>query len=103
MERLGAKNVMDSLHQPDSSKTTVKSIFSSKTFWGAVLTAVAGIAPIVGEAVEEGKLSVDQTVNIVVILATTGTAVIGRVQANESLVYTPNGLPGPNKEDLEQA
>jgi formaldehyde-activating enzyme involved in methanogenesis len=92
---------MHSTNKPILFRATVKSIFSSKTFWGAVLTAVAGIAPIVGKAVEQKKLSVDNAVNIVIILATTGTTVIGRVQANESLVYTPNGLPGPNQEDLE--
>ncbi|GET40821.1 hypothetical protein MiSe_56330 [Microseira wollei NIES-4236] len=92
---------MDSTNKPILFKATVKSIFSSKTFWSAVLTAVAGIAPIVGKAVEEKKLSVDNAVNIVIILASTGTAVIGRVQANDSLVYTPKGLPGPDKQDCE--
>ncbi|MFB2917472.1 MULTISPECIES: hypothetical protein [Aerosakkonema] len=91
---------MNAINQPILSETKSKSIFASKTFWAAALTAVAAIAPIVGEAVKEKKITVDRTVNIVIILATTGATLAGRVQAENS-VYTPNWLPGPNKSDLE--
>ncbi|MFB2837301.1 hypothetical protein [Floridanema evergladense] len=79
---------------------SAKSIFASKTFWGATFTALAAIAPIVGTAVEKHKLTVDETVKIAVILFGTGATVAGRVQAKDS-VYTPDCLPGPNKSDVE--
>lgn len=80
--------------------TPAKSLFQSKTFWGAVLTAVASIAPVVARSVSDyqntGKLDPNSISQIVVVLATTGLTILGRVDAN-SPVYTPNGLPGPNK------
>lgn len=91
---------MNIVNQPTLRENNAKSIFSSKTFWGAALTAVAAIAPILGDAVRKHELSVQHTVNIVIILATTGATVAGRVQA-ESSIYTPDGLPGPNKSDFE--
>lgn len=91
---------MESIQATITSKSKIKSIFHSKTFWGAVCTCIAGIAPIVGNAVKENHLSVDATVNIVIILATTGATVAGRVQANDTLVFTPDTLPGPNKADF---
>jgi hypothetical protein len=77
-----------------------KSIFASKTFWGAAFTAMAAIAPIVGTAVEQNKLTVDHTVKIVVILCGTGATLAGRVQAKDE-VYTPDWAPGPNKPSVE--
>jgi hypothetical protein len=50
---------------------------------------------ILGNAVKEQKLSVDATVNIVIILCGSGATVVGRVQAKQP-IYTPHGLPGPN-------
>src|SRR5512136_1128446 len=83
---------------PTLSSNTAKSLFQSKTFWGIVFATTASIAPIVGNAVKEGKLTVDHTVNIVIILCGAGGAVAGRVQAKEA-VYTPNWAPGPNQSD----
>lgn len=79
-----------------------KSIFHSKTFWGAVLTAVAAIAPAIGKNVdkyqETHKIDPQSISEIVVILATTGLTIIGRIDANTSgSVYTPNWAPGPNR------
>lgn len=91
---------MDSTQQSNLPKKAAKSIFQSKTFWGATLTAVAAIAPIIGEAVEAKKFTVNDTVKVVVLLATTGATLVGRVQA-ESEVYTPNLAPGPNESDFE--
>ena len=77
-----------------------KSLFQSKTFWGAVLTAIAAIAPVVARNVSDyqntGKIDPNGMAQIVVVLATTGLTILGRVDATAS-VYTPNGLPGPNK------
>lgn len=78
----------------------VKSLFLSKTFLAICFTTVAALAPIVGSAVKENKLSVDNAVQIVLVLTGAGTAVVGRAAANNSLVYTPNGIPGTNKADV---
>lgn len=77
-----------------------KSIFASKTFWGATFTAVAAIAPIVGEAVDNRQILGKDVAQIVVILAGAAATVVGRVQA-DAPVYTPHALPGPDKEDFE--
>lgn len=96
-------NANPSISQPTSKP---KSIFQSKTFWGAVLTAVAALAPVIGKSVsqynETHEVDPQSLANIVVVFATTGLTIIGRIDANSSApVYTPNGLPGPDKEDLE--
>lgn len=78
----------------------VKSLFASKTFLAICFTAIASLAPLVGVAVKEKKLSVDNAVQIVLVLAGAGTAAVGRASANNSLVYTPDGLPGMNKADV---
>ena len=79
-----------------------KSIFQSKTFWGAVLTAVAAIAPAIARDVanyQDNKPIDPQSVSeIIVILCTTGLTLMGRIDANSSApVYTPNWAPGPNR------
>lgn len=81
---------------PQASAGQPKSIFVSKTFWGIVFTAVAAIAPIVGEKIDstEGFQAKDAA-QIVVILCGAASAVIGRVDAGS--VYTPDCLPGPDK------
>lgn len=84
---------------PNGSKLTAKSLFASKTFWAIVFTTTASIAPIIGNAVKQGQLTVDQSVNIVLVLCGVGGAVVGRVQAKEA-VYTPNWAPGPNQSDF---
>jgi uncharacterized membrane protein (DUF441 family) len=87
-----------SLSAPQTSvgQPAFKSIFASKTFWGIVFTAVAAIAPIVGEKIDspEGFQAKDAA-QIVVILCGAASAIIGRVDAGS--VYTPKFLPGPNK------
>ncbi len=73
-----------------------KSIFASKTFWGVVFTAVAAIAPIVGEKVDSPSgFQAKDAAQIVVILCGAASAIIGRVDAGS--VYTPKFLPGPDK------
>ncbi|BAU13801.1 hypothetical protein LEP3755_43430 [Leptolyngbya sp. NIES-3755] len=84
----------------NSSAAPKKSIFQSTTFWGAVLTATASISPVVATTVETyqntGKINPQGISQIVVVLATTGVTILGRVKATEA-VYTPKGLPGADK------
>ncbi|MBE9013628.1 hypothetical protein IQ250_25915 [Pseudanabaenaceae cyanobacterium LEGE 13415] len=83
-----------------SSTAPKKSIFHSTTFWGAVLTAIASISPVIAKNVETyqntGKLDPNGISQIVVVLATTGVTILGRVNATET-IYTPKGLPGADK------
>jgi hypothetical protein len=81
--------------QIPAGQPVLKSIFVSKTFWGVVFTAVAAIAPIVGEKVDTHTFQAKDAAQIVVILCGAASAVIGRVDAGS--VYTPKCLPGPNK------
>ena len=84
----------------NSSTAPKKSIFHSTTFWGAVLTAIASISPVVATTVETyqntGKIDPKGISQIVVVLATTGVTILGRINVTES-VYTPKGLPGADK------
>ncbi len=77
-----------------------KSMIQSKTIWGAVLTAIASIAPIIAKNITDyqntGGVDPNDIAKIVVVLATTGLTIIGRIDASGP-VYTPNGFPGPNK------
>ena len=79
------------LHQP-------KCLFRSQTFWGIVFTTLAAIAPIVGEKVDEGKVTGTDISQIVVILCGAGATLVGRIEAGN--VYTPDNMPGPNKADM---
>ncbi len=83
-----------------------KSIFESKTFWGAVSTAVVAITPAVTDMVKEflknGRISPLTIFKISLLLTTTGLTIIGRIDA-ETPVYTPDGLPGPNRTEFSQS
>jgi hypothetical protein len=83
-----------------SSIAPQKSIFQSTTFWGAILTAIAAISPAIAKNVEiyqnTGKIDPNGISQIVVVLATSGVTILGRINATEA-VYTPNGLPGADK------
>lgn len=86
-------------HPPSiSSNASVKSIFSSKTFWGIAFTTVAAVAPIVGNSVDAGKITGSDISQMVVILCGTGATLVGRIEAGN--VYTPDLMPGPNKTDM---
>ena len=84
----------------NASSAPSKSIFQSITFWGAVLTAIASISPVIAKNVETyqntGKIDPNGISQIVVVLATTGVTILGRINVTEAL-YTPDGLPGANK------
>lgn len=84
-----------------------RSIFQSKTFWGAVLTAVAAIAPAIAREVTDyqdtQRIDPQSISEIVVILSTTGLTIMGRLDANSSTpVYTPNWAPGPSKPETDR-
>jgi hypothetical protein len=81
--------------QANAGQSLSKSIFASKTFWGVVFTAVAAIAPILGEKIDDNQFKAKDMAQIVVILCGAASAVVGRVDAGS--VYTPKFLPGPNK------
>jgi hypothetical protein len=87
--------VLLSAPQPSVGQPVFKSIFASKTFWGIIFTAVAAIAPIIGEKVDAHNFQAKDAAQIVVILCGAASAIIGRVDAGS--VYTPKFLPGPNK------
>lgn len=77
----------------------VKSLFVTKTFQGALLSLVLGIAPIAVRCAYQKQVPSENDAIAIVALAGTFTwALIGRVQP---AAYTPQGLPGPNKSDLE--
>ncbi|MBD1864275.1 MULTISPECIES: hypothetical protein [Trichocoleus] len=85
-----------------------KSIFQSRTFWGAMvalLPAIAIVAPPLGKAADEGRgLSGTEIANIVVGITGVlggGTAIAGRVAA-ATPVYTPEWAPGPNASDFDE-
>lgn len=90
---------MANLDSSISNISPAKSIFASKTIWGAVFTAVAAVAPTIGEAVDNRQITGREVAEIVVILSGTAATVVGRAQA-EAAIYTPHGMLGPNREDL---
>ncbi|MGF1676792.1 MAG: hypothetical protein ACFCUV_24395 [Rivularia sp. (in: cyanobacteria)] len=83
-----------------SDKPKAKSLFASRTFWGAVLAGVASLVPLSVESIKEGEFNIDDMGQVVLVLCGVGTAIVGRVDA-KAQIYTPNALPGPNKSDYE--
>jgi hypothetical protein len=93
---------MNSTNQSISpDKLDIKSIFASKTFWGAILAGVASLVPLAVKDIKAQKITVDDAGQAILILCGVGTAIVGRVNA-QAQIYTPNLLPGPNKSDLEK-
>ncbi|MBW4619330.1 MAG: hypothetical protein KME17_08220 [Cyanosarcina radialis HA8281-LM2] len=83
-------------------KPKIKSLFQSKTFWSVVVACVAGLAKPIAEAIDSRKLSAMDVAAMVLVVTGTLGAVVGRVDAT-ARIYTPDGVPGPNKRDLEQS
>lgn len=78
-----------------------KSLFKTKSFQGALLGALATLAPLVIPCFYQRRmLNQDECIALAGLLITFGWALVGRVQV--SPVYTPDSLPGPNKSDLRQ-
>lgn len=80
-------------------KLRAKSLFRTKTFQGALLGFLAGLAPLVIPCFYERRfLRQEEAIALSGLVITFGWALIGRVQT--SPVYTPRSLPGPNKTDV---
>jgi CDP-diglyceride synthetase len=81
-------------------KNRAKSIFKTKTFQGAALGFMAGLAPVVIPCFYQTRMpSQDETIALAGLTITFVWALVGRIQT--SAVYTPDGLPGPNKSDFQ--
>ncbi|MGG6264543.1 hypothetical protein [Leptolyngbya sp. AN10] len=83
-----------------ANKPMPKSILASRTFWGAMLTLIVAIAPKVGEMVDNKRIDGASISQLVVLFGTSTLTILGRVDAKRP-IYTPDGLPGPNKSDLQ--
>lgn len=81
------------------SKLMAKSLFATKTFQGALLALLGGIAPIAISCAYDGKPPTkEEAIAVAGLICTFSWALVGRTQI--SPVYTPDGLPGPNREDF---
>lgn len=79
-----------------------KNLFATKTFQGASLSLLIGLAPFtIGCIYEHRGLTKDEAIAVAALFGTFGWALIGRVQTNPT--YTPDYLPGPNRSDFEAA
>ncbi|MEJ6486807.1 hypothetical protein N0Y54_37065 [Nostoc punctiforme UO1] len=91
---------MNSTNQPIySDKPSAKSIFASKTLWGAVLAGIASLVPLAVKDIKAHEITVEDAGQAILILCGVGTAIVGRVNA-QAPIYTPDALPGPNKSDF---
>lgn len=76
-----------------------KSLFITKTFQGAFLGFMGGLAPLIIPCFYQRRgLNEIEAIALAGLLITFGWALVGRVQV--SPVYTPDNLPGPNKSDF---
>lgn len=74
-----------------------KSIFRSKTFWGAVATFWIAILPDLQAIAADLKLErLDRLLRIAAALTATGITIYGRYSANTE-IYTPDWMPGRNE------
>lgn len=77
-----------------------KSIFQSKIFQAAAITLVSGLTAISVKCCYGHRAPTEEEAIAVLGLFTTfGLTVAGRV--NTDPVYTPIGLPGPDKDETE--
>lgn len=76
-----------------------RSLFTTKTFQGALLGLLGGLIPILISCSYDGrKPTKEEAIAATGLVVTFSWALIGRTTANP--VYTPQGLPGPNLEDF---
>lgn len=78
----------------------MKSLFASKTFWAIFATIIASIAPAALEYGDTGQIGRKQAISSI-IATLSGLAAIGGRYAAKEVVYTPHGIPGRNKEDID--
>lgn len=87
----------------------LKNLFLTKTALGVyftIATSIGGGAISLADQYDsKGSLTAtDWTraiANVIVIIASQGLVLMARVDANNSIVYTPRGIPGPDKRDLD--
>lgn len=81
------------------ARIRAKSLFETKTFQGALLGFLGGLAPLIIPCFYQRRLPNEiEAIALAGLLITFGWALVGRTQI--SPVYTPDHLPGPNKSDL---
>lgn len=76
----------------------IKSIFSSTTFYGAVLSVYCSVVPSI-KLCSIKKCGPADYIDFTGIAASTLMIIIGRYNA-KAVVYTPDWLPGRSKKDL---
>lgn len=82
-------------------KNKAKSLFKTKTFQGALLGYIAGLAPLIIPCFYQRRIpNQEEAVAIVGLTITLAWALIGRMQTSPA--YTPNNFPGANKSDFER-
>lgn len=78
-------------------RTRAKSLFRSKTFWGAVATFWIAVLPDLQAIATDLKLErLDRLLHVAAALTATGVTIYGRYSANTE-VYTPDWMPGRNE------
>lgn len=78
----------------------MKNLFTTMTFWGAFFACLTAVTPAVSKLIKNEGDRVDNVQTIVLAIAATGMTLTGRVRVSQG-AYTPNWLPGPNKEDQQ--
>lgn len=78
-----------------------KSILQTRTFQGAALALIGGLAPIAISCGYQQRLPTEnEAIAAFSLLIGFSSAMVGRVQTTP--VYTPDGLPGPSKKDFQE-
>lgn len=82
-------------------KYKAKSLFATKTFQGAFLGFLGGLAPLIIPCFYQRRgMNEQEAIAFVGLLIVFGWALIGRAQNNP--VYTEDWMPGANKSDFRQ-
>lgn len=76
-----------------------RSLFATKTFQGAFLGFIGGLAPLIIPCIYQRRsMNEAEAITLAGLLITFSWALVGRVQVSPA--YTPDHLPGPNKSDF---
>jgi hypothetical protein len=77
-----------------------KSILQTRTFQGASIALLGGIAPIAIACGYQKRLPTqNEAIAAAALVSAFSSAMVGRVET--SPVYTPDGFPGPSKKDFD--